>query len=248
MKSFGPYTGFRAFDISWTPMYHQPMKKIKLTMFDFDGTLVDTAPDIITTTNLLLTKYEKPTLSAQAIRDEIGTGLGRLVEDVFPESKEDRSYHQSLIEEFISIYNERMLDTPSLFPGALEFLTTRAPSAGQKIAIVSNKREAMIHKILGHLGLTHLPWVDIIGGDTLKSMKPDPAPFRRAIEKAGVDVTEAVIIGDGTPDIVGAANTGCFSIAVDFGYGAISELMSLGAHAKLSNYSMLPKVLQELKY
>ncbi len=213
-------------------------------MFDFDGTLVDTASDLVLATNQLLLKYGHPPLAPEVIRQDIGTGLKNLLFDFFPEARESLEKELQLTNEFLEIYRSVFLNSPQLFPGAKDFLFSQSVQGEYKIAIVSNKREDLIHPILKKLQLDQLPWVKIIGGDTLPTMKPDKAPLLLAIDAAQVHPSEAVIVGDGTPDIEGAHAAGSFSIAVSFGYTPIQQLLALGAHNHIDDFKDLLTVLR----
>jgi phosphoglycolate phosphatase len=225
-----------------------PVKKIKLVMFDFDGTLVDTAPDIVTATNQLLINHGHPMQAPEVIKQDIGTGLKKLLLDFFPEARDSTLAEAELTQEFLEIYRSVFLNSPHLFPGAELFLREISSSQGLKVAIVSNKREQLIHPILKKLQLSDFPWVKIIGGDTFSVMKPDPLPLISAINAAGVKPSEAVIVGDGTPDIEGALAAQCRSVAVSFGYTPIDQLMKLGATARIDDFSELWPVIKRLSH
>lgn len=215
-------------------------------MFDFDGTLIDTAPGIVSATNELLTNYKHSPLSSEVIRSHIGTGLKGLLHDFFPELIENNAEEERLTEEFLEIYRSHYLKDPKPFPGAKDFLERIVPNRGYQIAIVSNKKEQLIHPILDHLNLNEMPWVKIVGGDTFETMKPDPKPILSAIQEASVRPQEAVLVGDGAPDIQGAMAAQCHSIAVSFGYSPIEDLMRLGAHAQVDHYNELPDAIDKL--
>lgn len=222
------------------------VNKIKLIMFDFDGTLVDTAPDIIAATNQLLEKHNHTPLAPEVIRQDIGTGLKKLLLDFFPEAQSRPDLEQQLTDEFLEIYRSLYLNSPRAFPGLENFLLNEASRQNYKLAIVSNKKEELIHPILEKLKLDRWPWVKIIGGDTFSTMKPDPQPILAAIQAAQVETHESVLVGDGIPDIQGARAVGCYSLAVSFGYAPIDLLMRMGAHGRLNHFDELPSQLDFL--
>jgi 2-phosphoglycolate phosphatase len=213
----------------------------ELVIFDFDGTLVDTAPDLIRATNLYLESKGFDALPEAQIRAEIGMGLRKLITDVYPELHGGDDMVKRRVEgEFIAVYEREFLHQPALFPGALDFLT----EWDRKIAIVSNKRVRFIHPILQKLDIHTLPWSLIVGGDTYPNMKPHPEPLMAAMMAAGVTPEETVLVGDGSPDVIGAGFAGCRCVAVEFGYTDIDELMGLGAWSSLAAFEdLLPLLL-----
>jgi len=218
------------------------MSRIQMVMFDFDGTLVDTAPDLISATNLFLQSKGVAPMSDAAIRREIGVGLTRFLMDIYPDHNDEADKRKLLEAEFISLYEQEFLKTPRLFDGAYEFLHEWE---GQ-LAIVSNKRARFIAPILKQLGLADLKWTAIIGGDTFPHMKPHPEPFLAAMSKAGLTPEECLMVGDGSPDIVGSLAVGCTSVAVDFGYSTLEELVDLGAHYQIRGFDELMPLIRTL--
>ncbi len=215
------------------------MSKVQLVIFDFDGTLVDTAPDLIRATNFYLEAQGLDPLPEARIRAEIGMGLRKLINDLMPQEGMDDERRRQIEGEFLATYDREYLHSPTLFDGAREFLTEWE---GQ-IAIVSNKRIRYIPPILEKLDLQRLPWTSIIGGDTYPNMKPHPEPFLAAMAAAGVTPEETLVVGDGTPDILGALAVGSRSVAVDFGYQSPDFLMSLGAWKRIETFhDLLPLI------
>ena len=217
------------------------MAKPDLVIFDFDGTLVDTAPDLIRSTNLFLESKGVDPLPEAQIRAEIGMGLRKLITDVYPDLHGGDEIQKRKIEgEFMAVYEREFLHAPKLYPGAQDFL---AEWDGQ-IAIVSNKRVRFIHPILQKLEIHTLPWVAVIGGDTYPNMKPHPEPLMAAILAAGTTPENTILVGDGSPDVIGALAVGCRCVAVEFGYTSASELMSLGAWKSIEGFAdLLPLIL-----
>lgn len=218
------------------------MAHTELVIFDFDGTLIDTAPDIIRAVNRYLKLKGFAPRSDQQIRDEIGMGLKNLILDIYPEEHSNVNFQQTIYREFTEIYEQEFLVSPRLFDGALDFLTEWP---GQ-VAIVSNKRMRFIEPILRKLKLDELEWVSIIGGDTFSNMKPHPEPFLAALEAANTSAQNTLIVGDGTPDVEGAIAIGSRCVAVEFGYTSYEELMALGAWRSLPAYSHLRPLIDSL--
>lgn len=216
--------------------------RVQLVLFDFDGTLVDTAPDLIRSVNIFLKLKGLDPLPEERIRSEIGLGLKRLILDLYPSENQDEAFQAQIEREFLAVYEQEFLRTPRLFDGVLNFLT----EYDGQFAIVSNKRERFIKPIMQHLGIYSLPWVRIVGGDTYGQMKPHPEPFMRAIEAAGCTPEETLIVGDGEPDVVGALAVGARCVAVGFGYTPVDELMGLGAFASIESFHELLPLIRSL--
>ncbi len=215
------------------------MAKIQLVIFDFDGTLVDTAPDLIRATNLYLESQGFDALPEERIRGEIGMGLRKLIYDVYPAADQSDDLRRKIEGEFMAVYEREYLHSPKLFDGAREFLT----EWDGQIAIVSNKRARYIHPILQKLDIHLLPWVSIVGGDTYPNMKPHPEPFLAAIHAAGCMPEETLIVGDGTPDVLGALAIGSPMLAVEHGYQEADQLIAFGAAGKIESFhELLPYI------
>lgn len=218
------------------------MSRIQLVIFDFDGTLVDTAPDLIRAANLFLKSEGLDELPPERIRSEIGLGLRRFILDLYPADQRNEKTLGRIEKEFISIYDKEFLKSPRLFEGAHEFLA----EWGGRIAIVSNKRTRFIHPILKKLGIDGLNWARIVGGDTYPNMKPHPEPFLAALAAAEVEPAETLIVGDGTPDVLGAQAIGSRCVAVEFGYERVEDLMELGAWRSIAGYDELYPLIQSI--
>lgn len=216
--------------------------RIQLVLFDFDGTLVDTAPDLIRSVNIYLKSKNIEPLPEERIRNEIGLGLKRLIVDLYPHENKDEAFEKQIEQEFLAVYEQEFLHSPRLFDGALNFLT----EYDGQIGIVSNKRERFIKPILQQLGIYSLPWIRIVGGDTCDNMKPHPEPFMKAIGAAGCMPEETLIVGDGEPDVLGALAVGSKCVAVEFGYTPPEQLINLGAYASIESFHELLPLIQSI--
>jgi len=219
------------------------MAQTDLVIFDFDGTLVDTAPDLIRSVNFYLESKGVDPLPEDRIRAEIGMGLRKLITDVYPELHGGDEHEKRKVEgEFIAVYEREYLNAPALFPGALDFLNEWTG----KIGICSNKRVRFIHPILEKLGLHTLPWAAIVGGDTYPNMKPHPEPLMGVMQAAGTIPMDTILVGDGHADVEGALAVGCRCLAVEWGYTHYEELMALGATETLASFDDLLPLLENL--
>lgn len=206
-----------------------------LLVFDLDGTLIDSAPDIITAVNRTLADHSKPQLSDAAIIAHIGEGIKRLIADLFKDDQLEPADIIGLETQFLQNYEEEMLNKTRIYPGVEDFLE----SYQGPMAIITNKNELPAKAILEHLGLLRFPWVNIFGADTLEERKPSPLPLRTMMKLAGRSPENTLMIGDGTPDMLSAQRAGVGSIAIGFGYTAPHILETYDPLAVLDHYENL---------
>ena len=216
----------------------------RLLCFDLDGTLVDSAGDIVTAVNRTLVEFGKAPLSHELIVSHIGEGLRVLLQGVFPSPPAGMTT-DSLVERFLAVYEEEMLKTTRPFAGVTDFLESWLDRGGL-ISVITNKNESPARRLIEHLELHHYPWVDIFGADTLAERKPSALPLLTMMKKAGVSANETLMIGDGTPDMVSAKAAGVRSVAIEFGYSTKDVLAQYHPTTYLSHYQDLHRVIQEL--
>lgn len=215
---------------------------IKLLIFDLDGTLVDSAPDIVDTTHFVMRARGLQPLPAEKIISAIGEGLKKLVFDLFPETHNDPIEFAKLEADFFQAYEAHLLKKTTVYPGVQEFLK----SWPGKIAVVTNKYEKLAVRTLEELGLGSHPWVCVFGAETFPKKKPDPLPLIEAIKRAGCTPDETVMIGDGLPDLYAARAAGIQAIACTYGYCKAELLKSHGATVFAQSIEELPGILQRL--
>jgi phosphoglycolate phosphatase len=187
-------------------------------VFDLDGTLVDTAPDLIDTLNVIFAREGLPPVPYDTARNLIGGGARAMIARGI--EAEGRALAASdldrLFDEFIVHYTDHIADRSQAFPGVLDAIDTLA-AQGCRIAICTNKLERLSVLLLEKLKLT-ARFAAICGQDTFGIQKPDPEVFRRTVLAAGGDPRDAVMIGDSATDIRTARAASVPVIAVDFGY------------------------------
>lgn len=213
-----------------------------LLVFDLDGTLIDSAPDIVTSVNKTLVKYGKHELDSETIIAHIGEGLIKLITDFFINDKLSPLEQTQVENDFVKTYESVMFEQTRPFPGVEAFLDSyKGP-----IGIITNKHEHLAKEIVIHLGLDRYPWLKIIGGDTLAEKKPSPLPLQTMMKLAGRDPSSTFMIGDGTPDMASARNAGVPAIAIGFGYTAMNILHQFQPAGLLESYSQLNDLLEKL--
>ena len=187
---------------------------IKLLIFDLDGTLIDSAPDIVAAVNMLMRERGLAPLPEKQIVEAIGGGLRQLVLNLFPEILRDPAAFARLEADVYRTYEAHLIGRTRVYPGVEDFLS----GWKGKIAVVTNKHEKLAKEAMAGLGLMKFSWQCIFGGDTFPLRKPDPFPLSEVLRHAGVDRGEALMIGDGYPDMIAARRAGIHSVACAFGY------------------------------
>lgn len=205
-------------------------RPVELVIFDLDGTLIHSAPDIVATTNELMRRKNRTPLPDQTIIDAIGEGLMELVYSCFPDVKGNRAEIEQIARDFASVYEENLLKRTTVFDGVLEFLEeSSSGTRPRKVAIVTNKRIAWTEKTLQGLKLDRFPWVKVFGADSLSERKPHPLPLLEVMKAAGIGPDRTVMVGDGLPDMKAAARAGVHAIGCPYGYCNAEKLTNVGA-------------------
>jgi len=190
-------------------------RHLKTVLFDLDGTLADTAPDLADALNAVLLNNGKDALSFEQIRPMVSHGGMALVSLGFgiePEHPEFESLRQQLLQ----LYAGNIANKTRLFPGMAELLNS-IESAGLNWGVVTNKPAWLTDPLLDALQLSQRA-VSIVSGDTLAERKPHPSPLLYACEQAGSQGFECVYVGDAERDIVAGHKAGMQTIVALFGY------------------------------
>lgn len=187
-------------------------------VFDLDGTLVDTAPDLIAALNYVLGREKLPPVPLTSARSMIGAGARKLIERGL--EVEGRTATQDemtrLTDDFIGHYAAHIADASLPFEG-LEAALDKLSARGYRLAVCTNKLEWLSRLLLDRLALTHR-FAAICGADTFGVAKPDPAILRQTVARAGGTMASAIMVGDAGPDIGVARRAGIPVIGVTFGY------------------------------
>ena len=191
------------------------MNKYPLALFDFDGTLADTARDMIKALNLLRASKSKEPLPFEHLRPHISNGTPALIRLGFNCAPEENGF-QELREEFLDLYERNLYSETVLFPG-IDAILEKMNETGILWGIVTNKPEYLTVQIVEHLGLSDSV-ACVVGGDTLPQRKPNPLPVIHACKLAGISPNSSVFIGDSIRDIEAGRNAGLHTIGVTYGY------------------------------
>ncbi|MBK1734527.1 phosphoglycolate phosphatase [Halorhodospira abdelmalekii] len=184
-------------------------------IFDLDGTLVDTAPDLIACLSELLADEGRCTPPYAALRSTVSHGARVMVQQAFSLERDDRRSAR-LEEELVRRYRARIAERSRLFPGMEAVLATLEANA-IPWGVVTNKPSALTTPLLEQLALDQRAAV-IVSGDTLARAKPDPLPIRHAAATMGCPPQACLAVGDARRDIEAAVGAGAFALAALFGY------------------------------
>ena len=189
--------------------------------FDLDGTLVDTAHDLIGTLNWLLAEEGLAPLSLAEARPFIGRGARWMIERGFQaaEAPLPAERIQPLFDRFITRYEAHIADESRPFPGCVEALEA-LKAEGAKLCVCTNKLTGLSTRLLDALDLTRL-FDAVIGADATFAVKPDPLHLRTAISALGASPERAIMVGDAATDAGAARATNVPLILVSFGYTEI---------------------------
>lgn len=216
-----------------------------LLVFDLDGTLIDTAPDLIDTLNTVFAHEGLPPVPYTKARKLIGGGArAMIVRGIEAEGRLLNPLQvDRLFDDFIAYYAEHIADCSRPFPGLLEALDELS-ARGHRFAVCTNKLEELSVLLLQQLGLLDR-FAAICGPDTFGIQKPDPDVLRRTIAAAGGRSDRAIMIGDSETDICTAKAAGVPVVAVDFGYTETS-VAEFQPDRIISHFAQLPQTIAAL--
>ena len=213
--------------------------------FDLDGTLVETAPDLIGTLNRMLAARDIPVMPVEAAQHLVGHGALALLRHGFMEAGAawDEAEAPALLEEFLGDYlaNIAVLSRP--YDGVVETLE-RLAGRGATLCVATNKRSDLSEALIAALGLER-HFAVICGPDRVSARKPDGAHVREAVQLAGGDPGRAIMVGDGAPDVQAAKAAGVPSVVVSFGYTPIPPA-ELGGDVLIDHFDALEAAIDRL--
>ncbi len=195
-----------------------PGDKVKLLIFDLDGTLVDSRVDLANGVNAMLRHYGQPELPVDVVASYIGDGAGMLVRRALGDP-EDENLVTGGLEFFIAYYRVHKLDNTYVYPGvteALDRLRHGPNGVPRKMAVLSNKPVNPSRGIVEALGLQPF-FFQVYGGNSFPTKKPDPFGALKLCEEAGVKPSEAAVIGDSNNDVLTGRNCGMYTVGLTYG-------------------------------
>ena len=220
-------------------------KRFSTVVFDLDGTLVHSAPDLMHAANKVLAGEGRRKITIDEVMMMVGDGVPKLVERAFAATGAPLTSVESgdMAKVFMGHYDGKGAIDTKPFPGAVDMLN-RLRDAGYRMGVCTNKPQSPTEQILRDLGLAHY-FDAVLGGDKLPVRKPDGEPLRAVLRELGAAPGTAVMVGDSINDVMTAKNAGVPAIAVTFGYPRM-PVAELGADLLIESFDELPEAFARL--
>jgi phosphoglycolate phosphatase len=195
-----------------------PTDRLRLLIFDLDGTLVDSKVDLAQSINAMLRHYGRPELPLEVIGSYVGDGAPMLVRRALGDPEDEKFVQEALVY-FMSHYREHLLDNTYAYAGVPEALAKIAENSDGRVrmAVLSNKPVRPSERICEGLGLSKYLF-KVYGGNSFETKKPDPLGALTLLREAEVSPQETVMIGDSQNDVLTARNAGMWSLCVTYGF------------------------------
>ena len=192
-------------------------QRIRLVIFDLDGTLIDSRLDLIHSINAMLRHFERPELPGDVVASYVGDGAPMLVRRALGDPV-DEAFLKEAIDYFLGYYRVHKLDYTLVYDGIKEALTViRGNNGSRTMAVLSNKPVNPSRDIVNALGLgEYFAFVD--GGNSFQTKKPDPLGARVLLQETMTRPEETLIVGDSSNDILTGRNAGLWSCGVTYGF------------------------------
>ena len=210
-----------------------PLPPVEAVLLDMDGTLLDTAPDLIGSLNDLRAERELATLSPGELQPVVSHGSAPMIRRGFHLEASDHSF-EDLRQRFLALYRDRVARETRPYPGMEEVLAA-LEARGIPWGIVTNKPGWLTRPLLELLGLDRRA-ACVVAGDRVALRKPNPYPILEACRLIGVDPFRALVLGDAQRDVEAGRRAGCLSLVALFGYIIAEDRVAYwGAHGLLSH-------------
>ena len=212
----------------------------KLIIFDLDGTLIDSSPDLALAVNQMLKEVDRPTFTLDTIHHWVGNGATTLVKRALSGASEidpnlDENLFQNGLKIFLDFYAKNLAVETTTYPDVLETLNI-LKERGYHLAMVTNKPFAFVAPILSALKLEEF-FELILGGDSLERRKPDPLPLLHVCKTLNISLKDSLMIGDSKNDILAADAADIQSIGLSYGYNYGEDIERYRPDIVLDNFS-----------
>jgi phosphoglycolate phosphatase len=222
------------------------VRRPDLIVFDLDGTLVDSAPDLAFAVNTMLARFGLPTRGEDQVRGWIGNGAPMLVKramtgEMWPYNEPER--FDEAVDLFMQVYGDNMTERGGLFPGVLEGIR-ELKQRGCRLAVLTNKHSRFTVPLLEQLDVT--PYMDYIGcGDQFEKLKPAPEPLLKTAERFAIKPEQCLMIGDSSNDVRAARAAGYGILVVSYGYHDCERVEDLQADGVIHSIAELPDLFKQ---
>jgi len=215
---------------------------IDTVIFDLDGTLVHTAPDLLRATNHVLAGQGRRAIELDDIIETVSYGAKAMIKRGIELTGEpvDQPQLDVLFMRFIDFYINNIAVDSKPFDGCVDLLE-KCQARGMKLGVCTNKMETLAVKLLAELDMLKY-FAAIIGLDTINIAKPDPAPYRETVKRIGGNIHNSIMVGDSKTDILTAKAANVPVIALTFGYSD-EPIETLGADYVLDHYNEMAEIL-----
>ena len=217
---------------------------VRAVLFDLDGTLIHSLPDLVAAVNRMLAGQGRAPLESEAVKAMVGDGADALVARAFAASGGLPGPDVGpFLDGFLANYEPRSAETTVPWPGVVETLA-ELKRRGLTLAVCTNKPSRATAEVLASLDLARF-FDLVVGADDAPALKPDPAHVTVILDRLGVSAAEAVMVGDSRNDVLAARQAGVRTVVLSFGY-AHGPVAELGADMVIDHFGDLIEVLRRL--
>ncbi|MEO5373693.1 MAG: phosphoglycolate phosphatase [Alphaproteobacteria bacterium] len=222
-----------------------PAYRFKAVVFDLDGTLIDSAPDVRAAVNKVLAELGRPALGLREIRGLVGDGARILMQRCLAETGPQPTDAEvdAAVTRYLDFYRTDPAGHTEIYPYVVETLM-QLSAEGLKLGVCTNKPHEMTMLVLRALGIAKL-FKAILGADLMPFKKPDPRHVLRLLEMMDARPADAVLVGDSEVDMESARNVGIPAVAVTYGYSR-GNSRDLDAEVRIGSFRQLPDALMGL--
>jgi phosphoglycolate phosphatase len=223
------------------------LKRKRLVLFDLDGTLINSAPDIADAVDAALLQQNFPAVGERRVRRYIGSGVSSLIHKALTRSVEKKApvkEHQAVYQFFLDYYHTNVFKKSEIYPHAEELLR-HLKKIGWIVACVTNKPSVFTTRVLAKAQLAK--YFDcVLSADSPSDQKPRPALLLQAMARYKIPANDTLMVGDSINDIEAAVRAGVKSIAVNFGYNGGRDLLKYGASSRINSLDQLQFIIDDI--